>query len=350
MAEKATTQIYCWYGDNDFAIFEQVKKWREMFAQKYSALNVVSFDREEANVTDLVQALKNAMRVDSLFGSEKLIILRNFLQPEKKEKKTDEESKTKDKKEKAEPRDEAADALVELLDKFSGDFFIVFIQIGQPDGRRALFLKLKKLAATGRAEIKEFKSPRGFEFKQLIRQIIEKKKARFDDSAIELLMATVGNGLWQINQEIEKLIHYRQGEIVRREDVDFLVKGKFNDNIFALMDEIGAGQKSRALELLHDQLDNGVNEIYLLAMLTRQIRLLIIAHDLVTTYGIKDKNELARRMKVHPFVAQKVLVQTKQFSREQLESLYRSLLVIDTSLKSDNVDARLLFDRFIAGL
>jgi len=330
MSEKQQKQIFCWYGENDFALHEQLKQWRSLFEQKFTALNIVNIDKATMNAKELIQEIKNSLQVNSLFGSEKLIILRNFLQKEKK--------------------DEVTELLIDLLDKVSGPFFVIFIQTEKPDQRGALFAKLKKLEKSGKAEIKEYGLPKGFELKKIVKQMIEKKQGQFDEAAIDLIIALTGSDLWQINHDIDKLVHYKKGKTIVKDDVKFLVKGKYNDDIFALMDAIGTGQKSRALQLFRDQIDGGANEMYLFSMFTRQIRLLLIAHDIVTQENVRDRNFLAKKMKVHPFVAQKLLGQVQRFDRAKLISLYGSLLQIDVGMKMSNIDVRVLFDTLIVSM
>ena len=78
---KTKKQIFLWFGDNDYEISQQTKKWVNAFEKKYSNLNITKFDFiENKGNKNFIIDLKNALQVDSLFGANKFIILKDFLE------------------------------------------------------------------------------------------------------------------------------------------------------------------------------------------------------------------------------------------------------------------------------
>jgi DNA polymerase III delta subunit len=55
-------------------------------------------------------------------------------------------------------------------------------------------------------------------------------------------------------------------------------------------------------------------------------------------------------LKLHPYVAGKIMVQARRFSLPDLEAIYRQLLTIDIATKSSQMDADLSLDLLIADL
>ena len=209
---------------------------------------------------------------------------------------------------------------------------------------------MAKLEKSGSAEIEEFELPKVFALPAHIKKEITARKATITDKAAEILGALTGADLWQIETEIEKLIHYANGRTITDKDVVFLVKGKYNDNIFALTDALGARNKKLALNLISDQLNSGANEIYLFTMLTRQFRQLRQIKELMESDNITDKNVIAKELGLHPFVAQKAIEQARYFSLNDLKVLTGKLLIFEHTLKTKNHGFRVLFDKFVAEL
>jgi DNA polymerase-3 subunit delta len=327
-------QIFLWHGENDFDIRQQIKQWVLAFEKKYTGLNIIYLDAKDPGCSNdkLLEELKNSLQVDSLFGSNKLVVLQNFL--------------TKG----IEKNQELNEFLIHALEKLSETFFVVFWQTEKPDARVKLFKHLKKLEKTGLVEIKEFKLPRGYELGQWVKARVKHHQGQIEPAAVDLFLALIGNNLWQLDSEICKVVNYKRGEVIKPEDVQLLVKARFNDDIFQLMDALSQKNKAKAIALMQDQLDSGASEMYVFAMLVRQFRLLRQVKELFEYEKIKDQQAIARELSLHPFVVQKIMGQINYFDFKQLRKIYQQLLAFEFSLKTQNTPFRLLFDKFIAVL
>ncbi len=177
---------------------------------------------------------------------------------------------------------------------------------------------------------------------------VEKNKAQIEKNAVTLLAAIVGNDLWQLHNEIEKLINFCPQFLITTKEVEKLVKAKFDDDIFKLVDSLGNRDKKQALKLISDQLNLGSNEMYLFSMLIRQFRILLLIKNLTQENSQVTKDKIAKELKIHPFVAQKALWQTKNFTFEQLKIIYNMLLDIDFKIKTGSAKPKLLFDLLVA--
>lgn len=324
------TQLFLWYGDNDYEISQQVMSWRTVFEKKYTGLNISIFDLKESKaVVKLLPDLKNALQVNSLFGSNKFIILKNFL-GEKLNK-------------------EIEELLLRSIGKSTEGFFVVFSEEKDPKKTNKVYKKLLELKKTGQVEIKKFDLPKGSE---LVKWIIEKAKsynAVLSPEVINLLAAMIGNDLWQLDLEICKLSNYKKDEKITTEDVNLLVKGKYNDDIFQLMDAISDKDKNKVLKLVRDQLDSGASDMYLLSMLIRQFRIFLMAKDL-THDGNVPPDVVARELSIHPYVAKKSLYYLRHFELTDLKRIYGKLLDFEVKMKTKSLKFELIFDLFLAEL
>ncbi len=327
-----TQQLFLWYGENDFDIFQKMHYWRNAFEKKYGNINIFSFDLSQAGTKDKFNNdLKNALQVNSLFGSNKLVVLRNFLQNN------------------AKLDEEIYNLIAQSIEKLAEGFFVIFYQTDKPDKRSKLYKKIVALQKKSLAEVKEFTLPKSNQLIAWINKKCLEYKVKIEAQAVNLLAVIVENDLWQLDREIQKLANYKPNEIIKVEDVNLLVKGKYNDDIFQLMDAISEKNKKRALKLIQDQLDSGANEIYLLTMLIRQFRIFWQIKSVLKS-GHLSPDEIAVELKIHPYVVRKTMSQLSNYSLEKIKDIYKKLLEIDIKIKTSNVKFELLFDIIIAEL
>jgi DNA polymerase-3 subunit delta len=119
-------------------------------------------------------------------------------------------------------------------------------------------------------------------------------------------------------------------------------------NIFDLVDCVGRREADRALRLLHRMLDEEAAPLYLLTMLARQIRILIQVSEL-REQGHTPK-EIASRLKMHPYVVDKGLAQSRNFSMAQLEAAYQRLVETDWAIKAGRSEDVLALDMLVVAL
>ena len=83
-------------------------------------------------------------------------------------------------------------------------------------------------------------------------------------------------------------------------------------------------------------------------MFTRQFRLLIQVKEVAAT-GARPVT-VAQKLKIHNFVAGKMMQQAQGFSREQLEQVYAHLLDIDVGVKTGRADMTTALNLLVAAL
>jgi len=163
-----------------------------------------------------------------------------------------------------------------------------------------------------------------------------------------MLAALVGNDLRLLDQEIDKLLLYADGQQVTTEEVRALVSRARETSIFDLVDCVGRRQTGKALLLLHRLLDDGEAPLYLLAMLARQIRILIQVSEL-RAQGL-NQQEVAKRLKLHPYVVEKGLAQARNFEMPQLEAAHSQLVETDWAIKTGKMEDVLALDTLVVAL
>jgi DNA polymerase-3 subunit delta len=118
-------------------------------------------------------------------------------------------------------------------------------------------------------------------------------------------------------------------------------------SLFDFVDALSNGNGRVAQHLLHRLLETE-EPFSLWGMVVRQFRLLIQAREILDGRGNKD--DVARALGVHPFVAEKTTGQAARYSIESLESIYRKLLRIDEEVKTGQSSLELAMDTLVVEL
>jgi DNA polymerase-3 subunit delta len=152
-------------------------------------------------------------------------------------------------------------------------------------------------------------------------------------AAVRLLADLVGNDLWALAQELTKLALYAAERQVSEEDVRALTVAARETSVFTLVDAVVEGRPEQALRLLEQLLDQGAAALYLLAMITRQYRNLLLAKEML---GARvPTTEIGQRLGISSaFALGKVLDQARRYPPARLRASYGRLLEADASIKT----------------
>src|SRR5204863_2128078 len=131
---------------------------------------------------------------------------------------------------------------------------------------------------------------------------------------------------------------------VKAEDVEAVCIVTSQQSVFDFVDALSNGNGKSAQHLLHRLLETE-DPFTLWGMVVRQFRLLIQAREILDGRGNKD--DVARALGVHPYVAEKTTGQAGRFSMASLENIYHRLLNIDQQVKTSQVTLDLALDTLI---
>ncbi len=203
----------------------------------------------------------------------------------------------------------------------------------------------------------EFKTLSNTEATNWSKKEVEARGGKISTSAAMELTSLLGSDLWQINNEINKLINYKasqklhlgddeKGTEINIEDVKGLVRGQFDENIFALTDAISARNKTQAAKLLEEQVEAGLTDSYLLTMIVRQFKILMQIRQALDS-GLTSR-KIITLLKLHPFIVQKGIGQARNFNLNTLKSIFSKLVEIDYLMKSGKADVKPALSLLIA--
>lgn len=316
--------IFFLYGDDTFRSTEKLNQLKEKFSREVdqSGYNILFLDGESLTLDKFNEAVKQT----GFLSVKRLIIIKNIFN-NKKLKDFDEE---------------IINYLNDQKDSMEENY-LIFWAAGVPKKTLPLVKKL-----LGFKYVFESKNLTPTETAAWLKNKINAAGGKIEPAALKKIVAYLGNNLWEINNEMDKLLAYKKTAVITMTDVEQLIKIKNDDNIFNLTDAIAGKNKKLALKLINEQLSSGVNQIYLLTMVVRQFRILIELKSLSQKYDSYQR--ITGQTDLHPFVIKKTWPLLPLFNPENLKDIYHRLLTLETQLKSTRYEPVLLFDKFIAEL
>ncbi len=203
----------------------------------------------------------------------------------------------------------------------------LILTAAKADARTTLYKAIKK-----HGEIQEFAPLKPAEFRRWLTETVSAKNLVLERDALELLATYTLGDCATAENELAKLATYTDGGPIDRAAVAALTHPDLHTSIFALTDALGARQIHNALACLNDLTKRGENLIQVLFAIVSQLRTLLRVQALLAKRV--PAGQLASELKLHPFVVQKSLPCSRNFSTAELKVAYRRLLAIDTAIKT----------------
>ena len=205
----------------------------------------------------------------------------------------------------------------------------------------------KQLSA--KAEVRSFPILREARLRQWIERQVVEQGASMSPQAVDLLARLVGGNLWIMANEINKLALFTSGRRIDVEDIKAIVSSAQEANVFAMVDAILDFKAGVAEQLLEQLLQRGASPAYLLVMLSRQARMIVLAKELRRQR--KPEAEIQNRLGLTSgFALRKTLEQAQRYPLERLKQVYRKLLQADLSIKTGKYEGGLALNLLIAEL
>lgn len=308
------------YGENDFFIKEKVAQFKERFSREVdrSGYNFTKMNGKTMAIADLVRAVTT----QSFLAKKRMVIIEDVFGASKKNQE---------------------EMLEWLKDKklFEGkDDNVVIITANEYDKKNVLWKYLSKAKLSEYFPQLEVGSLRSW-----ANDKIEESGSKIDNQALVHLVQMSGGDMWALKNEIDKLVARCKSKEIGMEDLQDIVMGKVDESIFNIMDAIAERRTPKALRLVNDALDNGANGIYLLSMIARQFRIMLLIASLKEV-GQSDYRSKLKNMGIHPYAAQKAEKQQRGFGLQELKLIYKSIMKIDAGLKKGG-DDKVMLERLV---
>lgn len=232
------------------------------------------------------------------------------------------------------------DLLVEYLENKNDDTLIIFEVYSEKLDKRKKITKLM-----GKHGIVHEVKPMGEnELKKFASEVFLENDIQITPDALNRLIAKTGVDYETVMNEIDKLVLYGDREL-HIDDIEDVVSDSLDSNVFKLSELIIAGKKLEAVQLVRHLILQKEEPIKLLALITRQFRLMYQV-KLLSSKGF-DQAYIARTIKSHPYPVQ---LASRSVSGVSVDSLFKKIVKcrdIDYQMKSSYLDHQTLFETFI---
>jgi len=329
--------IYILYGKDDFSRHEALGKIKEKLGNpEMLAVNTVLLDGQQLSLGRLIDACSAV----PFLCPYRLVVVQGLLG--QFEQKSGQKRRTGRSKTRLDPGLGEWAGLAEYVDSMPSTTILALVD-GEIKATNPLLVLLAPLA-----KVMTFPPLNEKELAKWIEERVKQRGGTISADAVASLIGLVGPDLWLMSNEIEKLLAFCSGRLITEEDVGQVTSYTREANIFALIDAIFEGRRKVAQRLLHQLLQGGAAPSYVLVMITRQLRLLIIAKELGQRLFRTETRDTLES--VSEYALQKALKQAKAYTLEQVKGAYRRILEADIAIKTGKYDDDLALDLLVVEL
>lgn len=185
-----------------------------------------------------------------------------------------------------------------------------------------------------------FETPKEKELVLWIVQMLAKEGRKMTQKDIQLFLYKTGHDMFTIKNEIIKLIDYTRGrEVITAADLEALTTSQTTNQIFVMLEAIAKKQRDTVLKLYYDLIELKESPFGILALLVRQCNQLLQTQSLAAAG--KSQSEMAKELKVPPFVAGKLKQQVRLFQKEELYTMIKKCAATDEGIKTGKIGDRI---------
>ncbi len=312
------------FGEDSFSSRNQVNAMKDKFLEKFDLIgaNISIFDVNKTSTC--FGEVAQAIMTPPFLSQKRMVIVKNLISSIKK---ADEEMWT------------------ETLCKVPDTSIVIIIDSIESSkaGKSKLVAKCRESADSHVYEHNPLSESQAISW---VMNYAKKKSAKLDLKLAKMIVQTSGSDLWILSSEINKLISFCNCRDITEADIKLMILPNADDQLFECLDSIMQNNPSRAIVLLKKQRQFGTSDAQIFSMLIKQVRLLVACLSLQEVKPQFTKQELAKELGVHPFVAQKLISQSKKFNLCQMINFQRRLFEMEKLIKTSILD----FDQAVDGI
>ena len=313
--------------ENSYTLNKELKRWKDMFAQKNGADSIFSFNRENRDYGQIKQTIFSG----GFFVTNKLIILYGIpLDTEKSNAiKADEIEK-----------------LAEDIMNYPLPSEVLLICVSyKPDKRGRFYKRFDKLHKDNPAQktIKTFAPLSERELPDFVKE--NSKDLNLDSKVIQALIHKVWNDQFRLESEIDKLRYWKKyyNDEITTKVVDEVCFGMIEEDIFQLLDLSLTDTKS-AVQFIQWLQDDWLDRNAVNGSFAWWLRNYLFVLDYADQW-ITNSKQIASELKQNPRAIMNI---TKKISllkekRNLIKTLFKSIVDIDYDIKSGNTQPESYF-------
>jgi len=327
MTEETPKKIFLFTWENTYTLNKELKRWKDMFAEKNGKDSIFSFNRENWDYGQIKQTIFSG----GFFVTNKLIILYGIPLDTEKSNAI-----------KAEEIEKLAEDIVNY--PLPSEVLLICVSY-KPDKRGRFYKRFDKLDKDNPSQkiLKSFAPLKDYELSKFVSE--ESKDLNLDSKVIETLIHKVWNDQFRLESEIDKLRYrkkYYNDEITPKV-VDEVCFGMIEEDIFQLLDLALTDTKS-AVQFIQWLQDDGLDWNAVNGSFAWWLRNYLFVLD-YADHWITDSKQIASELKQNPWAIMNI---TKKLSflkekRNLIQNLFKSIVDIDYDIKNGNAQPESYF-------
>ncbi len=329
--------LHILYGQDDFSLRQAVERIKSgLGALEMLAVNTTSLDGEHLTLKEL----RDNCSTSPFLSSARLVVVSGLLR--RFEPKLGRSQSGKHPIPEAKVEHGEWQALDSYIEKMPATTVLILVD-SKISNRNPLLRRLSPVA-----KVQAFPWLRGSSLRAWIQQRATKGGGTITAQAVDLLAELIGGNLWAMSNEISKLLLYAHGRTIGEEDVRQLVSHAQEASIFALVDAVLEGRIETAQRILYQLSREGASPTYILAMITRQLRLIAQVKEMSpgsSRKQIQDSLGLAST-----YTMDKALKQARSYDFERIKRTYHKLLETDLAIKTGKYNDTLAVELLVTEL
>ncbi len=237
----------------------------------------------------------------------------------------------------------AAEGWTELVKNLPESCHLIFVET-EIDKRGKLYKAVREHGYCAEMQRQTEK-----ELKRWVVSGLGRQKLGITADALDLFLEKTGEDMENIRMEMEKLVSYCIGkEGVTAADVEEICTERLTNRIFEMIQAVSEGNQVKALELYYDLLALKEPGMRILFLIAKQMNQLLSVKELAASKVSKDA--IAVKLKLRPFVVNKLLMQARQFETDKLKACVEQCVSLEEAIKSGNMNERVAVEMVLVSI
>jgi DNA polymerase III delta subunit len=293
----ANPNFFYFTGENEYALWHEVHRWKTGFVQKHGEENLVRLDGPQQTASSLMDAVS----VLPFIAEKRLVLCDGVPKIDKKQ-------------------------FIDLLEAIHPQtLFLVYAS--KVDKRLGIVKELESQAG----EMKTFKPLSPAQMQAWIQDHVSKRGATIAQNAMAELLRVAGDNQWTLANELDKLCAYSPS--IGLAEVDLLAVQSGSQVVWRLTDLIGSRKAKEALRFFSEQVERGEDPYGMWAILLNMVKN-VAAIWVCIQSGVTSEKAITDATGVNFFSVRGLMPLAKSLDQERVRWLVNWAADSDIQLKT----------------
>ena len=219
--------------------------------------------------------------------------------------------------------------------------FVIYLDEGRFDERKKVMKVLRK-----HAQFYEYDHVSFNQLYKSTREAVRSRGCQIEDDALTLLLNRVGDDLYEISHQVDKLCLYTKD--IKVEDINKLVAAPLEEDVFALTNAILKHDLNKTMMIYKDLMVTNHEPIALIGLIANSLRNLYQV-KLLSRKGYQDK-EIAKMCGLNPRAIYPIRKNGEGFDINELLEKLNALSELDIKIKTGLIDKQRGLELFLLNM